>query len=100
MRHTLERNIFKRRFWMKVAAIFLVLALNLGSLDGVIRYALQEWTPGSFDGFLPSAAAKNQEVEKNKNFLPDTAGSKKPQNPLAEEAKDNQEINGLGAFRR
>lgn len=27
------RNIFKRKLWMKVTAIFLVLALNLGSLD-------------------------------------------------------------------
>ncbi len=86
------RNIFKRKLWMKVTAIFLVLALNLGSLDGVIRYALQEWTPGSFSGFLRSAAARDVEVEKNKNSLPDTAGPKKPKNPLAEEAKE--EING------
>ena len=86
-------KLFNRKLWAKVTAIFLVLALNLGSLDGVIRYALQEWTPGSFSGFLRSAAAKNVEVEKNKNSLPDTAGPKKPKNPLAEEAKDNQEIN-------
>ncbi|TLM99573.1 DNRLRE domain-containing protein, partial [bacterium] len=86
------RKVFKRRIWMQVIAIILVMALNLGALDGLIRVTVQELALGSFDGFLKDAAAKNVEVEKNKNTLPDSAGPKKHVNPVAEEAWENREV--------
>jgi hypothetical protein len=76
------RRVFKRRLWMQVIAIILVMALNLGTLDGLIRFTVQELALGTFDGFLKGAAAKNVEVEKNKNTLPDSAGPKKYVNPV------------------
>lgn len=36
------RKVFKRRLWMQVIAIILVMALNLGAADGLIRFAMQE----------------------------------------------------------
>ncbi|MFZ5641002.1 MAG: hypothetical protein ACOY4Q_09990 [Bacillota bacterium] len=86
------RRVFKRRLWVQVIAIILAMALNLGALDGLIRLTMQEWALGTFDGFLKSAAAKNVEVEKNKNTLPDSAGPKKHVNPAAEEARENREV--------
>lgn len=85
-------KVFKRRLWMQVIAIVLVMALNLGALDGLIRFTVQEFALGSFHGFLKGAAAKNIEVEKNKNTLPDSAGPKKHVNPAAEEARENREV--------
>lgn len=63
------RKLFKRKMWMRVMAIVLAVALNLGALDGIIRYTVQELTLGSFAGFAQQAEAKNVQAEKNKNTL-------------------------------
>ncbi|MHB8984209.1 MAG: hypothetical protein ACYC4E_02515, partial [Carboxydocellales bacterium] len=86
------RKLFNRKLWKQIIAITLVLALNLGSLDGMLRFALQEVNLGNFTGFVRSALARAPKVEKNKNTLPDTAGPKQRKNPLAEKAQANQEI--------
>ncbi|MFZ3171303.1 MAG: hypothetical protein WA118_04920, partial [Carboxydocellales bacterium] len=60
------RKLFNRKLWTKVTALLLVLALNLGSLDGMLRFALQEVDLGNFTGFVRSALAKPPKAEKNK----------------------------------
>ncbi|MFA5881390.1 MAG: hypothetical protein WC834_04265, partial [Eubacteriales bacterium] len=86
------KKVFKRKFWMQVTAIVLAFAINFGALDGIIRFTVQEFALGSFDGFLKSASAKSEEGNKKKNVLPDSAGPKKLKNPLAEEAKEKLEV--------
>ncbi|KNZ70400.1 putative deoxyribonuclease RhsB [Thermincola ferriacetica] len=86
------RKVFGRKLWMRVTAVVLAVAINMGALDGVIRYTVQELALGSFGGFLKTAEANTPEAEKNKNSLPETAGPKKPKNPRAEEAKEKNEV--------
>ncbi|MBU7005610.1 DNRLRE domain-containing protein [Phosphitispora fastidiosa] len=98
------RKTFKKQLWIKVLAVVLALALNMGALDGVIRLAVQEWTLGGFEGFLRPAAAKKvddtvydtgpekNEPGRDKNVLPETAGPKKPRNPAVLEAKSRNEV--------
>ena len=51
------RKMLGKRWWTKVLAVALALALNMGTMDGLIRLVMQEWAPGTFDGFLSLAAA-------------------------------------------
>ncbi|PKM82769.1 MAG: hypothetical protein CVU89_04515 [Firmicutes bacterium HGW-Firmicutes-14] len=100
------KKMIKRKLWMQVIAVVLAIALNLGALDGLIKFAAQEIALGSFAGFLRPAAAEkggnaanpeagigadNDESGRNKNVLPETAGPKKPRNPVALEAINKHE---------
>ncbi len=97
------KKILGKRMWIKALAIVLALSLNLGAMDGIIKAAVQEWPLGTFAGFLRPAAAQkvdssvytdigNDENGRNKNVLPETAGPKKPKNPVALEAQNKHEV--------
>ena len=97
------KKIVGKRMWIKVLAVVLALSLNLGAMDGIIKAVMQEWSLGTFTGFLRPAAAQkvassvytdigNDENGSSKNVLPETAGPKKPKNPVALEAQNKHEV--------
>ena len=52
------KKIVGKRMWIKVLAVVLALSLNLGAMDGIIKAVMQEWSLGTFTGFLRPAAAQ------------------------------------------
>lgn len=72
----------------KILVFALILGLNLGAADGLIRGV----TSGAFKGLVNRVAAEELAASPEPtNRLPDTAGPKEEKDPLAEEAKAQNE---------